>query len=319
MPPSTASLQAAFDALKGHPSGDLDDWRARYAPFFGEVVVRATRPHARVSVVVVAHQHSSAHEACMRRIRENTGLAPGDIELIVVDNSALPKGLPIGQWADVHLKLAFNTQCTTGRNIGAIWASAPLLCFLDDDGLIAYDYFERALDYFDQDPKLAALRTRILPRSHPYFTAMAGHYDRGPEVIEECLSTEGSSVIRRALYVEVGGFPDATVGHEGIDLTYCIKRHDPTLRVIYAPDIVMHHDYMDSWDKFVRKSLAYANIDAPQTAREPELQRFMDDYFARRFSTSQRPLDVRVVARALNLSRKALKLAATLRTKRSSR
>lgn len=122
-------------------------------------------------------------------------------------------------------------------------------------------------------------------------------------------------MVRREVYMRVGGFNDAMFGHEGIELTYRIKRDDPALKVVYIPDAVMHHDYMNSWGKFVRKNTMYANLDAPTVPRSPELQRFMDAYFARRFTTSPQPLKVQLGKVALKLGRGALRLATRLRAK----
>ena len=318
--------------MSSSPSAEAEDaltraqahLQARYLPeIAADLPGRQRSPVSaldpRLSVVVVAWRTPHMILACLDRIRAQVGFSPGEIELILVNNGGLDEvhdQLPAR--VDRELRMRRNVDLCPARNAGVAFARAPIVAFVDDDGLIAPDYCARALTYFDHDPRLVALRSKIVHRRHRYFTTMAGHYDRGDAPIEDMLVTEGSSLVRRAPYLLVGGFAEEMRGHEGLDLCYRLLQHDPQARFLYAPDVVMAHDYLDGWAKFWRKMTSYAHIDDSTAQRAPGMERFLQDYFARSFPQPTRPLDERIARRALLLTRDALMAGARLRAALSS-
>ena len=305
-----AETESYLRALRGHPEGDVTRWRQRYAPLIAERRALRVVKTPRVCVVIVAWRADPALCEALACVARQRGVARREVQLVLVDNAG-PGGLDalracIAEQVDLHLVMRGNTGPSLARNAGAAYATAPLLCFLDDDGLIKPDYLTRALDYFDGDDRLIALRARIKAHKHPYFTTLAGHYDRGPEPLEDGLITEGSMVIRREAYLQVGGFNDELYGHEGIDLTYRLTQRYPRSKILYAPDVVMRHDYLHSWGKFIAKHTRHATLDAPDHKREPDLQRFMDAFFARSFPRAKLPPDERLARAILRLIRRLL-------------
>jgi glycosyltransferase involved in cell wall biosynthesis len=300
------TLQTLLAERSSYPKGSENDWRQRYAPLVEERIRHRERPNPKVSVVVVAWRSAEFIVECLDHIRDQNGLDDGDIEIILVDNGGLEAARDqFASRVDLEIRMVGNVRLCRARNTGVAWAGAPLLPNIDDDGLIEPDYFKNALYYFN-NPDVVAIRSRIVAKDHPYFTTLASHYDRGGWPVEDCLVTEGSSLVRREPYVAVGGFAESLSGHEGIDLTYRLNKHQPTASVLYVPDAVMRHDYFDSWQKFTRKSLYYAGIDDSTADRSPQLARFMDAYFNRDFTRSRRPFDQVAVGAALSIVRGAL-------------
>lgn len=316
-----ADPKAYLDALTGHPEGSTQTWRARYAPLIAEVTApRKTplEPDLQVSLIVVAWRATDGVQRALEHIGAQDHIARSRMQVILVDNSG-DAGLgalrqAIHDHVDVHVRMHVNTGASPARNTGACHADAPVLAFIDDDGLIASDYVATGLAHFAKEPDLLGLRGRIIALTHPYFTTLAGHYDRGTQPLEDCLITEGCMMVRRESFMQVGGFGDKLFGHEGIELTYRLKRAYPEGRVCYVPDVVMKHDYFDSWQKFFDKNTRYLTIDAATHTRTVDLQAFMDAYFATRFPRSPMPPDQRAAWLGLKLLKALLRYGVVARS-----
>ena len=273
--------------LTGYPGGDAGDWKKRYRAFVderrGEPVAEAT-----VTAVVVTWAGSQGVEDCLRSLRRAQNALDQQAEIIVVDNGAGPQLAEATKhnW-DRWIRFRSNLGPGPARNLGAAEAAGEFVAFVDDDGLVEPDYFVSALSYFN-DPNLVALRGRVVAQDHPWFTLLATHYDRGPEPVEDALVTEGASVIRRRALIDAGGFPDAVIGHEGIELTYRLTRDVDRAKTLYVPDVVLRHDFLQSWNGFVAKCLSYAENEAAVQTRSPDIAQYMSDYFSRSYPS--RPL-----------------------------
>ncbi len=286
-------------------------WRERYAALVAEREQLQRRPKAKWSFVVVTWCGGELLLKCLDRIVEQQGFEREELEVILVDNGGLEVSPALRERVDTIIHMRQNSGCSTGRNVGAAWASAPMLSFIDDDGLVGLDYATNATRHL-QEANVVALRGRVVARAHRYFTTLAGHYDRGPAVIDECLTAEGTMAICRATFLNAGGFPEGMVGHEGIHLSYRILNQKPDVRLIYAPDVVLAHDYMKSWRHFVRKSANYACLDSRAMVTDPELAAFVADQLSKKFPRPQRTPD-EYVARAILLTmRKAIVLGVRL-------
>jgi glycosyltransferase involved in cell wall biosynthesis len=309
----TPEQRAHFESLSGYPEGGEAGWRARYEPLIARAVERERPAAPRLSVVVVAWRSADFVVECVDHVLAQRGLSPGELEVVLVDNGGLEAAhAALSERVHLHLHMVDNVGLSIARNAGAAWARGPLIAYIDDDGLIAPDYCARGLAYFD-DPQVAAVRSKIVAKEHPLFTTLAGHYDRGPVAVEDCLVTEGSMLTRRDLYIRLGGFAESLYGHEGIDLTFRIKSDDPAWRVLYVPDVIMAHDYCDGWPKFFKKNFRYSGIDDRVAARDPELEAFMQEYFARRFERDPLPTGRRLARLGLIAVRGALRLGARAR------
>ncbi|MEM9610541.1 MAG: glycosyltransferase, partial [Actinomycetota bacterium] len=162
-----------------------------------------------------------------------------DIELIVVGN-----GVEIDEEldADVRISLPANVGIPEGRNRGAAVASAPLLCFLDDDGeLLDAGSVAEIVRSFATDTDLAVVglgivdddgrRTRrhdprLRPRAHR--TAAVTSFPGG------------ACVIRRQAFRDVGGFAGPFwYALEETDLAWRLLDAGWTIR--FDPDLLMRH------------------------------------------------------------------------------
>jgi len=109
----------------------------------------------------------------------------------------------------------------------------------------------------------------------------------------------------------VGGFSDVLSPYEGLDLTYRASLLDPSARIVYAPDVVMRHDYASTWRKLVRKSTAYGGV--TRLADDvPEAAGFLEAYKATRFPRPRRRLDEIAARAALGGARRIVRAVGRL-------
>ncbi|AGP35698.1 glycosyltransferase family 2 protein [Sorangium cellulosum] len=277
----------------GLPEGERalqEAWRAKYAPEVKELIVRREVPSPKLTLIIISYKAKDYLIECLQHARGQTAALDVPYEILLADSGGIehlrPRSAPL---VDVELRLTDGIPLNAARNAAIAWARGEYVAFIDDDGLIAPTFVEVVCRVF-QDARIAAMRGRIIPKEHPYFCTLAGHYDRGDDVIDDVLATEGHMAIRRGVYLETGGFPDQFYGAEGVYLVYRIAKAFPDMRVVYVPDLLMRHDYFDSWENFIWKTRKYRRIRREVGGMEPdpEFLRYLDDYLARR--KPQRPL-----------------------------
>lgn len=267
---------------------------------------------ATISVVVVTWQKAPCPRRCLESLQEACSRVDADVEIIVVDNAGdtNPEAYQ-GLW-DRWVGLSENLGPGPARNLGAEIASGEILAFVDDDGVVDDDYFKNALPYFC-DPHIVGIRGRITPVHHHYFSALASHYDRGPDPLEDALITEGASFVRRASFLAVDGFPFGIFGHEGLELTYRLTSLHPQVTTVYCPDVVLHHDYLTGWGEFFRKARRNAKCEERVEHRDPGAAAYLKEYFRRTFPRRRLPPSQEITRQLLRLLRAALATIGTPR------
>jgi GT2 family glycosyltransferase len=164
-----------------------------------------------------------------------------DLDVVVVGNGWTPAGLPAGVGA---VALEEDRGIPAGRNAGVGVVRGELLFFLDDDArLAAPDALARVAARFAADPVVGLLQLRVVaagggraPRDWVP-RLRVGDPARSSDVTAVW---EGAVAIRRAVFEQVGGWPEAfRRAHEGIDLAWRVI--DAGHRVHYAGDIAVLH------------------------------------------------------------------------------
>jgi len=261
-----------------YPSGTADRWERRYAPLVSHTEDFDFPEAPDLSVIVVAWNSPGFVLEALDHIRAAAHQHDGRVEIILMDNGGLDDAID-GIRVRVHklVRMVGNVRLCRARNLAAALAQAPILVFLDDDGLVLSDHLINVGHWF-ADPSICAIRGRIIFKEHRYFTTLAEHYDLGDEALDDYLVTEGNMAIRRDAYIAAGGFNETLAGNEGIDLTFRLRRLNPKARIKYVPDVVLCHDFLNSWAKFKRKFTHYAGIDQQLLALDPGLNEFLDEY-----------------------------------------
>jgi len=193
------------------------------------------------------------------------------LDVAVVGNGWEPAGLPEGVHA---VSLAEDHGIPAGRNAGVPAVAGDLLFFLDDDARLAEPgALARVAERFAADPALGLLQLRVQaadggrPPRDWVPRLRVGDRGRSSDVTAVW---EGAVAIRRALFEQVGGWPEQfRYAHEGIDLAWRVM--DAGRRVHYAGDIaVLHpayatapHDYSAYYGARNRVWLARRHLPLP--------------------------------------------------------
>lgn len=177
-------------------------------------------------------------ERALASVLAQTGV---DVDVAVVGNGWAPTGLPAGVEG---VPLAENVGIPAGRNAGVPHVQGDLLFFLDDDASLRDPgTLRRAADMFAAAPDLGAVQPRVLdPDGRPAPRRWTPRLRVGDPARSSDVTAlwEGALIIRRALFDQIGGWPDGFFyAHEGIDLAWAVW--DTGARVRYAGELVALH------------------------------------------------------------------------------
>lgn len=193
----------------------------------------------RVACVILTRGDRPAQVArAVRSAREQRGV---DVDVLVVGNGADP-----GEFdRDVAtLRLPDNVGIPAGRNAGVAATDADVVLFLDDDAYYASEKtVQRLVDAFAADDRLGIVSLRVRdPEGGP---GARRHVPR-LRASDPARSSEvttflgGACAIRRAVFEDVGGFPDAFFyAHEETDLAW--RALAAGYRIRYDADAAICH------------------------------------------------------------------------------
>lgn len=187
-----------------------------------------------ISVIVITRNRRKLLCQALEHIR---ALLP-HAEIIVVDNASTDDTAE-----HVHrcfpsvtfISLAQNVGIPRARNLGARYAQAQLLLFLDDDGYLYCPYLSQLIEIFQSNPQWAVL-------SFPLASSRDGPKLEAPSSKLELLNVElgtsnfellswytfngGAALVKKGIFGEVGGFPEHFFySHEEDDLSLRLFAH----------------------------------------------------------------------------------------------
>lgn len=211
----------------------------------------------RAAVIIITRDRGKELLDCLHSLKIKEG---PQFEIIVVDNGSKT---PVQEFI-INEKVLL-VECpipftpSEGRNIGAFFARADLLIFLDDDALAESGFVKSAVLAFKEHPFLG-IRGRILPKSPQADHSLAGLYDLGNYPLPAILDIEGNMAVPKKMYHAVQGMNPLLFGAEGLELMTRLLQARPDGDVYYWPGMVIRHDYA-SGDNLLakRKRQALAN------------------------------------------------------------
>lgn len=243
-----------------------------------------------------------------------------NFELIFVNNgkedSEFAGILPL---VDVCITLNRNTGAYLARNIGAAFAKAPLLLFLEDDGIALPGFIEAHLR-LHQAFDIISARGVYRPRTQNSMNAQALHYHMGRIPCPMYVNLEGNASYRADAFYRAGGWDDHLYfGHGGPELSYRLTQlyPDKTLQM-YSPLPVLLHDYgksnvhftdkiakqkaatdrlrqqHDGWDEFIKSWRHYYKKSYLLKRKQPSAAAFLftdiPSYLVTGFLSTAKPL-----------------------------
>ena len=184
----------------------------------------------RLSIVVPVYNDSRNLADCLAALR--AAEIPG-CELIVVDDASPDDSAAVARRAGATvITLEQNSGPAAARNRGAAAASGEILFFVDADVAVAPDAVRRVAEAFAAAPDLGAVFGSYddaprAPAMVSQYRNLLHHWVHQQGNPEASTFWAGCGAVRRACFVEVGGF-DATLFRrpaiEDIELGYRLRR-----------------------------------------------------------------------------------------------
>jgi glycosyltransferase involved in cell wall biosynthesis len=230
----------------------------------------------KISVVICTYNRAAYIRDAMESLYRQT-LDRGSFEVIVVNNNSTDETeIVCKSFIESHNDAWFkylnepNQGASFARNTGAVEASSPLLCFMDDDAVADPDYLERIVAFFETHPDAGGLGGRIIPKYIPeepkwmshFVSSLVGqfHYSDKPVVFAPGkYPLESNMVVRKDDFDTIGGFNVALpgvkgtlrIGGEGKDLFLRLQSlgrqiyYDPRIRVQHVVETAkLNKEYM---------------------------------------------------------------------------
>jgi glycosyltransferase involved in cell wall biosynthesis len=195
------------------------------------------------SIIVVSYKAVAGVERTIAAIGEQARAE--NCEVILVDNG----NHELETIGRRHLEGArvirspFQAGASLGRNLGAHFARADQLIFVDDDGVIEPG-FVSALLRAARETGAIGIRGRVVPLTEG--SHKPAHYDLGESRVRTFVGIEGATLWQRRAYSDIGGYHPLLYGHEGHDLSARLFRFHGPFAFLYEPSAVLRHDYADN-------------------------------------------------------------------------
>jgi glycosyltransferase involved in cell wall biosynthesis len=172
--------------------------------------IKPSSAEPQISVIVPVYNGESTLPACLEALTQSRSVS---FELIVVDDGSTDSTPTIASSFGARVVNSNFPRSGPGqaRNVGAGFANAPILCFIDADVVVQPDTLSRFMSLFENDLALsAAFGSYDAKPSHPSFLSqyrnLLHHFVH--QTGQEAASTfwAGCGAIRREAFTSLGGF-----------------------------------------------------------------------------------------------------------------
>jgi glycosyltransferase involved in cell wall biosynthesis/Flp pilus assembly protein TadD len=205
-----------------------------------------------ISIVIIAHEIRVDSIRVLQKLQEDRD---GRFEIVyVLNGSRTVEADQVRPYVDTLVQLTENTGAYFARNVGAAFAKAGILFFLDDDAIPERGCVAAHLDEF-QRFDVIAVRGAIFPKTQNPLNELAKHYYLGDRRFPIHADVEGNTSYLAKPFFAVGGWDDEIVfGGGGIDLAFrLLQVESDRRRQIYSPVPVVYHDYAANEEHLARK------------------------------------------------------------------
>lgn len=226
-----------------------------------------------LSIIIVTRDRNKALIDNLGALAKQT---ESNFEVIIINNGScgfddiLSNDLSVC-WID----LGSNYGPSLARNLGADYARAEKIAFLDDDAVAEENFVRNILLHFEERD-ICGLRGRVLA-SESEFAPDA--YDLGDVVIPFAADLEGNCAFSKEMFQKkIGGFDERLFHFEGFDLSYKIftATGENIDSILYVPDVVVYHEPHRNDNNFIEKSLRYDQMHKLIHGKHPNINRYLD-------------------------------------------
>lgn len=218
--------------------------RSLYDYWLSQESVRSHRERFDMAAIVIANRFKPEIVQNISRLRKDGG---DSLQIIFVNNGCPDEEFEaIEPWVDTWLRTSGNAGAYLARNLGALYSDAPILLFVDDDGIPEPDFIGshiRAHEKWD----IVSLRGVYRQRSD---STTPSHYYPSDKPFPAPPELEGNASFLAKAFFEVGGWGDYILfGHGGVDISYKLTQAGyPARKQVYDPGPVLIHEYLRGQD-----------------------------------------------------------------------
>jgi GT2 family glycosyltransferase len=216
----------------------------------------------RISVVVVTRNRRDSLLRTLARL----GALPERPRVVVVDNASTDGSPGAARDAGAEVIALERNAGPFARTLGARAVATPYVAFSDDDSWWAPGALSRAADALDGYERLALVAGHVVigpeERDDPTVEAMrksplpADGALPGPPVLGFVAC---GAVVRRAAFLEVGGFPDG-LGTGAEETLLAVDLASRGWQLAYLDDVVAHHHPSSRRDLGERRRAETRNV-----------------------------------------------------------
>jgi len=191
----------------------------------------------KVSFVIPALNVEKTITKCLKSIFDQD--TNEKFEVILLDNGSQDKTIELASQFGIRIFKEPGKSVAALRNLGAKFSRGEIIAYVDADCMIARNWLEKALRYFNNF-KIGAVGSPTRVPDNATWVQKAWYVQRkGSDKVEEVewLPTE-NLLVRKEAFLEVGGFNEDLVTCEDVDFCYRLSKR---YKIISDPDIISIH------------------------------------------------------------------------------
>lgn len=224
-----------------------------YNLYFVKTERLTKKVNTELSIIIIAWQYKKEILECLMSLRSQRRRC----EIVFVNNGAGEVFNDFKTDIDIYVELNKNTGDGVARNFGAVFATSPILCFLDDDAAVAVNYVNahiREHRIYD----IVGLRGLCKPKTDNVLNKKGRHYDLGRQRYARFSDLEGNSSYKAETFYKILGWDDKIFfGHSGIVLSKKLLEVSEPYQQIYSPKCVIYHDYVKDEEALENKKIKH--------------------------------------------------------------
>jgi glycosyltransferase involved in cell wall biosynthesis len=215
-----------------------------------------------ISAIISTYNRARFLEGLFNSVLEQT-VDKSRYEIVIVNNNCTDNSEElcnqfIHSNPEVKVTYCIETRqgLSFGRNRGIVESVGAVVTFLDDDAVIAPDFFEKTLTFFNQHPTINAIGGKILLQYmekkpdwyNPFLSSLLGFFDKGDkeQVFKKGFFRGSNMSFRREVFEKHEGFNTSLgrvgknlAGSEEKELFYRFKSEGEEMW--YVPSAVVYH------------------------------------------------------------------------------
>jgi len=220
-----------------------------------------------ISVIIPTYRRQTEIQQCLASLTSQTYPQDRWEVVVVIDDDSEPLDPVLAEWSE-RLPLRFTRQphagCGIARNTGSSQARGRYLVFTDDDCIFPADWLSRYAEHFERtgDCVIAGRTVNALPYN-PYCRASQVLQDYLLMHFNSCLDDAALAVgcnfgVPADGFRALGGFSAhyfQVAGAEDRDFSWRWRKQGR--RIVFAPDVVVHHAHRLTFASFLRQHFNY--------------------------------------------------------------